>query len=356
MKENIFYREMILKNMNYLSVDGGATKTIAIIYSEEKIFSVSVGGPSNFRNIGISSFKKNIKRIVDKVIDKTNNMKIDKATFALAGIKDSKTSTELIIKNINEVVRLKEMEFYNDGEAAFFCRFPEGEGIIIAPGTGMVSYGIWKGIKERSSGWGWLLDDEGGAFFIGKRAIQESIKVLDLRSSTSNYYNSDLPLRIKEFYGIKEDREIINKVYKKKIDIREIASIAPIVSYLASKGDSLASFIMQEAANESISTLYSTYTKLGKPKGIGVSGYGGVFRSGEWYKKMIFDGVAKLINNPIVKEPFYGYEAIIGSVVMNLKNGGYKVDENLIRDFRNQLDNKIEELDPENKKKYLFIS
>jgi N-acetylglucosamine kinase-like BadF-type ATPase len=342
--------------MNYLSVDGGATKTIAIVYNEERIFSVSVGGPSNFRNIGIYSFKKNIKSVVDEVIYRANNINIDKATFALAGIKDSKISTELIIKNINEVVNIKKMEFYNDGEAAFFCRFPEGEGIIIAPGTGMVSYGIWKGIKERSSGWGWFLGDEGGAFFIGKRAIQESIKVLDMRSNISNSYNSDLPLRIKEFYGIKEDREIINKVYKKKIDIREIASIAPIVSYLASEGDNLASVIMQEAANESILTLYSTYTKLRRPKGIGISGYGGVFRSGEWYRKMIFDGVAKLIDNPIVKEPFYGYEAVIGSVVMNLKNKGYEVDENLIRDFRKQLDNKIEALDPENKKKYLFIS
>jgi len=342
--------------MNYLSLDGGATKTIAIVYNEERIFSVSVGGPSNFRNIGIYSFKKNIKSVVDEVIYRANNINIDKATFALAGIKDSKISTELIIKNINEVVNIKKMEFYNDGEAGFFCRFPEGEGIIIAPGTGMVSYGIWNGIKERSSGWGWFLGDEGGAFFIGKRAIQESIKVLDMRSNISNSYNSDLPLRIKEFYGIKEDREIINKVYKKKIDIREIASIAPIVSYLASKGDNLASVIMQEAANESILTLYSTYTKLRRPKGIGISGYGGVFRSGEWYRKMIFDGVAKLIDNPILKEPFYGYEAVIGSVVMNLKNTGYEVDENLIRDFRKQLDNKIEALDPENKKKYLFIS
>ena len=39
------------------------------------------------------------------------------------------------------------------GEAGFYSRFPEGKGIVVAPGTGMVAYGMYNGRKERSSLW-----------------------------------------------------------------------------------------------------------------------------------------------------------------------------------------------------------
>ncbi len=341
--------------MLYLSVDGGATKTVAALYDENEIFRVSVGGPSNFRNIGIGNFKRNIKSVVSKAIRDVDVEKIDLATFALAGIKDSRESTDLIVRNINEVLRFKKMDFYNDGEAAFFCRFPEGEGIILAPGTGMVSYGIWKDKKVRSSGWGWFLGDEGGAFFIGKRALQESVKVWDGRTGKEKYNESQLPNRIKEFYGIQEERAIINKVYKAKIDIREIASIAPLVSNLASKNDPMALDIMKEAAEESVRTIYSTYNKLNQPAGIKISGYGGVFRSGKWYVDMIFNDVKSRIPDSQMLEPFFGYEAVIGSIVMNLKNKGYAVDHDKINELRRMLNSKISEIEPAERKKYLFM-
>jgi len=346
---------MLYRGMLYLSVDGGATKTVAALYNEDEIFKVSIGGPSNFRNIGIGNFKRNIKTVVSKVIKDVDPEKIDLVTFALAGIKDSRESTELITSNIKGIFKFKRMDFFNDGEAAFYCRFPDGEGIILAPGTGMVSYGIWKGNKVRSSGWGWFLDDEGGAFFIGKRALQESVKVWDGRSGNDLYKESLLPNRLKDFYSIQEERGIINKVYKTKIDIREIASIAPIVSGLASKNDPLALDIMKEAAKESVTTIISTYNKFNRPVGIKISGYGGVFRSGRWYIDMIFNDVKNRIPSSEILDPFFGYEAVIGSIVMNLMNSGYTIDMEEINKFRVMLNSKINEIPAYERRKYLFM-
>lgn len=341
--------------MLYLSIDGGATKTIGIIYEEDRILKVAVSGPTNFRNVGMLKFRQNIKKVVDSLLEGIDKDKIEIATFALAGIKDSEESTRKITNEITNFIKFNNMNFYNDGEAAFYSRFPDGNGIIIAPGTGMVSYGIWNGVKVRSSGWGWFIDDEGGAFYIGRRAIQESVKAMDLRYENEIYEKSNLPESIREFFKIKEDRELINKIYKNKIDIREIASIAKIVSTNASKGDALSMHIMEEAARETAITAEATYNKLNQPEGIKISGYGGVFRSGDWYIDKIFKIIKEKIRGVDLISPLYGYEAVLGSMVMVLNGKGYNLNLDDINSLRKELNYKLMELPAEARRKYLFM-
>ena len=45
------------------------------------------------------------------------------------------------------------------------------------------------------SGWGWFIGDEGGGFYIGRKALQETAKLEDGRSA----YNSDLNNKIKVY-------------------------------------------------------------------------------------------------------------------------------------------------------------
>ena len=48
--------------MAYVSVDGGATKTLAACYDDDgKILGVAANGPSNFRNIGTDNAATNIR-------------------------------------------------------------------------------------------------------------------------------------------------------------------------------------------------------------------------------------------------------------------------------------------------------
>ncbi len=339
--------------MFFQSVDGGATKTLSAIYDDNfNIYGVGVGGSSNFRNVGLSNFKRNLTRAVKEAEIKSGNIKVSKITFALAGIKDSEASTKLISELVGRIIKSENLEFYNDGEAGFFSRFPEDDGIIVAPGTGMVSYGKVNDRVERSSGWGWLLDDEGGAFYIGRRALQEIVKIMDRR----NKMDTDLITIIKDYFSIENDRDIINKIYKNKIDIREIATVASLVSKEAKNKDELANQLMTEAAVETAKAAFATFIKLGYPENITISGYGGVLRSGEWYWDMIKTEMNKMGYKFRFKEPFFGYEAIIGSIIMTYKKLNISVDDNDITRLRNRLDKLIADtLTPEEKKKYLFI-
>ncbi|MGC8985542.1 MAG: hypothetical protein ACP5JM_02525 [Thermoplasmata archaeon] len=48
--------------MKFLSVDGGATKTISVVYDDSfEIYSAGVSGPTNFRTAGMVAFKEKHK-------------------------------------------------------------------------------------------------------------------------------------------------------------------------------------------------------------------------------------------------------------------------------------------------------
>ncbi|MEM4100772.1 MAG: hypothetical protein QXI08_04885 [Thermoplasmata archaeon] len=45
--------------MHFISVDGGATKTISVLYNDNfEIESIGISGPTNFRTVGIVNFRK----------------------------------------------------------------------------------------------------------------------------------------------------------------------------------------------------------------------------------------------------------------------------------------------------------
>ena len=77
----------------FISVDGGATKTFAVCYDETGlIYGSGVSGSSNYRNTSIDFAKNNLNTAVTNAISRAGLTKsqIEKFTFALAGVKDSK--------------------------------------------------------------------------------------------------------------------------------------------------------------------------------------------------------------------------------------------------------------------------
>jgi len=337
--------------MNFISVDGGATKTVAIAYDESGIMGVGLAGSTNFRNVGWKNFKANLTRSVKDAKEMSGYESVDKMTFALAGIKDSERSTQLIRDMIYGIFEERNISLYNDGEAGFYSRFLNDNGIIVAPGTGMISYGRLGSKTVRSSGWGWFLDDEGGAFSIGKRLLQEVVKISDLRSDI----DSELVDKVRDYFKLNNDREIINAIYKHKIDIREIASLARFVSDAAKNGDLLGNKLMNEAAKETATAAYATFQKLGSPSNIKISGYGGVLRAGDWYWDLISTYIREKIQDPIIIEPFYGYEAVIGSVILNYMENGLEVNNQLLYELRSQLNSKILEIPTSRRENFLFF-
>ncbi|MFG1460913.1 MAG: BadF/BadG/BcrA/BcrD ATPase family protein [Thermoplasmataceae archaeon] len=307
--------------MNFVSVDGGATKTLAACYSEEgDILGVGVAGPSNFRNIGVEKTKENLSAAVDKSLERSglNRNDVSQFSFALAGVKDSKKSTEIIQTFIGEMRYGKKVMVLNDGEAGFNCRFPGKDGIIAAPGTGMIAYARRGSVFERSSGWGWFIGDEGGAFYTARRSIQESAKVFDGRLETE----SKIPEALLKYFNVTEPRQLVNEVYIDPIDIRKIAAFTKVISDYASMGDSLAISLLRESAKESAKCVIALKKRVFRDTDVEFSGYGGVYRAGDLYWKTLVESVADKYPSMTPVRPLYGYHAVIGSMYLIMSSLG----------------------------------
>lgn len=339
---------------NFLAVDGGATKTLAAVYnSDHEILGLGVSGPSNHRNIGEESAIININSSIEKALASSslNPDSISQSTFAIAGVKDSDKSTGIVDRMIRSVTVNKKTQLFNDAEAGFFSRFLDGDGIVIAAGTGMIAYGKYQGDMNRTSGWGWFIGDEGGAFYIGRRAISRFSRMSDHRIE----YNEQFHKAITEFYGLKKDRDLVNSVYGDRIDIRKIASIAVLIAELANRGNTDSIVIIKEAAREAALSANGLLNSVNREEKQHVSGYGGVFRSGNIYWDTIKSEILGSNQNVEFKDPIFGYHAVTGSILMNLKRLGHDISVKDIDSLVTRIDELIEMIPSVDRLNFLFI-
>lgn len=337
----------------FISVDGGATKTFAICYDETGlIYGSGVSGSSNYRNTSIDLARKNLGIAVSNAISRAglDKNQIQKFTFALAGVKDSERSTEIIKDFVNQLKLDSKVSLFNDGEAGFNCRFPGQDGIIAAPGTGMISYGKRGVVFERASGWGWFLGDEGAAFYISRRAMQECTNIYDGRLEIE----SKLPEKLMKYYGIEDARKLVNEVYTAPLDIRKIAAFAQTVGKLANEGDKLALKLLKEAAYAAGNCVIALKNRLFPDENITYSGYGGVFRSGNIYWNYIKEKVNSKFPDSKSVPPLFGYHAVIGSIFLVMKDTG-ALDQFVLESEISQVDKQVKNLPVKEKKEFLFL-
>src|SRR2546423_11455186 len=67
-----------------------------------------------------------------------------------------------------------------DGEVALSTAFADGAGIIVSAGTGSIAYARdAAGQLHRCGGYGWQLGDEGGGYWLGRRALDAAARARD---------------------------------------------------------------------------------------------------------------------------------------------------------------------------------
>jgi N-acetylglucosamine kinase-like BadF-type ATPase len=337
----------------FISVDGGATKTFAVCYDETGfIYGSGVSGSSNYRNTSIDLARNNLDIAVSNAISRAglDKSQIEKFTFALAGVKDSKRSTEIIREFVNQLKLGNDVSLFNDGEAGFNCRFPGQDGIIAAPGTGMISYGKRGDRFERASGWGWFLGDEGAAFYIARRAMQECTNIYDGRLEIE----SQLPEKLMKYYAVDEPRDLVTEVYTTPLDIRRIAAFSQTVGNLANEGDELALKLLKESALAAGKCVIALKNRLYHDENITYSGYGGVFRSGNIYWNYLKETVNSRFPDAESVPPLFGYHAVIGSIFLVLKDAG-ALDHYDLESEVSELNKQVSNLPAKEKREFLFV-
>ncbi|QGA55186.1 ATPase [Sulfolobus sp. E5-1-F] len=252
--------------MILVGVDGGGSKTSAIAYTCSGSFlGKGLAGPANFHNIGVEEAVKNVNKAI---LLATKGMKPDVAYIGLAGI-DSKYDYNVMSEALRSIA--KNVYIDHDGFVALYAETRGKPGVIVIAGTGSVIVGYDGSRRVRFGGLGWLIADEGSAYWIGREALRAFGKMLDGRMN-----KTVIAEKIMRSLNINDIDDLIKWAYHEGHKVKDIASLAKIVDEAANEGDEIALNILKSAAYELASYSVQLAVKIGVDK---IYLKGGMFNS-----------------------------------------------------------------------------
>ena len=212
-------------------VDGGATKTLALIGTANgKVLGRGVAGSSNYHNIGKLPASKAIKTAVARAKKQVGigKSRVGTAVIALAAV-DSTEDFRVVRRFVRRANVAAKSVVIHDSVAALYAASRGNPVIIVNSGTGCFAAGVNQaGDYVRVGGWGYLIDDKGSAFDIGMKAITMAFRMIDGRTP-----RTILPTLLKRRLGVKRFDQILDMIYANKLSVEEIARLAPLVSKAA---------------------------------------------------------------------------------------------------------------------------
>ena len=158
----------------------GGTKTEAIAVDKDgEVLSRALGGPGNHESIGVEKAAEEIRRTIEKAIENLKDKEIGGAFFGMAGI-DHEEDRE-IAKRIIRMVGINNTGFDNDGRVALRSCFYNDRGIVIACGTGGISYSGDGEKLFRIGGFSWSFGERLGSYLIAGMVTSAAVRAVDGR-------------------------------------------------------------------------------------------------------------------------------------------------------------------------------
>jgi N-acetylglucosamine kinase-like BadF-type ATPase len=146
----------------------------------------------------------------------------------------------------------------NDALIALVAGAGEDPGVVLVAGTGSIAYGRNRaGRAARAGGWGYLLGDEGGGFWIGRSALAAVVRQYDGRGPSTQL--TDLVLA---HLRLASPTDLIQEIYEGNQHRKTMAGLAALVGRAAANGDAVAAEIVARAGAELAASIASVIARL----------------------------------------------------------------------------------------------
>jgi N-acetylglucosamine kinase-like BadF-type ATPase len=159
-----------------------------------------------------------------------------------------------------------------DGELALAAAFGDRPGILLAAGTGSIAYARDRdGRLHRAGGYGWQMSDEGGGYWLGRRALQAVGRAQDGRGDATT-----LLARLLAALGAKSFDDVVR--WSAGATPAQIAALAPHLLHAAADGDRTAQAAVREAAVELAELAAAVMRHFAEGERVGIACMGGLLR------------------------------------------------------------------------------
>ncbi len=232
--------------MLYCGWDGGGTKTEVVLRDEtgQQHFS-AVFGPLNPNGASRDRVPETVRSCVHYMKEAAGDLSaVGGLVVGMAGI-SSHSARDLVEKALSEAGWQGPLRLAGDQEIALSGAV-EGPGLLLIAGTGSVCCGRDReGRSFRVGGYGYLIDDGGSGWAIGRDMLSALARSADGRESSTVL--TDL---IFERLGLHSLSEVITWLYDPAHGKGDVAALAALLPEALTKGDGAADRIARQAAEE----------------------------------------------------------------------------------------------------------
>jgi len=243
--------------LHVLGIDAGGSKTVCLLADEDgRVLAEARGSGANLQASGELEVEKVLHGVMAETLGE-RDVRPDAICLGIAGV-DRPSDAAAVRAIMRRIASTSRTLVVNDALIALVAGAGDDPGVVIVAGTGSIAYGRdASGRATRAGGWGYLLGDEGGGFWIGRAALSAVVRQFDGRGPSTL-----LTEMVLDQMGLSTPTDVIHAVYDHGLPRRSIASIASIVQRAYDAGDAIASEILDRAAAELTSAAASVITRL----------------------------------------------------------------------------------------------
>lgn len=267
----------------YLGVDGGGSKTTAVVFNEKGEFICKACGESiNYYSVGMENARKAMADIIESMPQKS----FDCAVIGMSALNE-RASDEETERFCNGIIDSQKIIMDSDLYVALEAMDESGECAVVISGTGsMVLHRNCNGEIRHAGGWGYILGDEGSGYSIGLSGIKAAIRSYENCGEKSALIDECL-----RYFSTDNIYDLIDLYYDKTVSRKTTAAFAKSVISLAERGDKTADAIVRNEAKLLSETVISLLDRAKKDTPIGL--WGGIFQHNQYYCNIFTDYLCK---------------------------------------------------------------
>ncbi len=261
----------------YLGIDGGGTKTTALLTDENGKILIKVQGKTiNFYAVGMEKARENLKSAITEISEKTGVKDFDGVFIGCSAL-DGEAEGKTVKRLCDGVIKAEKIEMNSDTYIALKGMGEVNCPVVVICGTGSMVIGEKEtGELLVSGGWGHILGDEGSGYAIAVSALKECAILNDKGEK------ADLLKKACQYFNIENFRDIIPVIYASEMSKDKIAGFGAVVGELSQKGDKISTAIIEDEVKKLYKTAEILIKKLKNTAKIGL--YGGVFEKNQLFR------------------------------------------------------------------------
>lgn len=239
---------------------GGSVSRLRVAGKDDPLTSLVTvhGGSTNLFSVTSETAADNVWNLIDEACGALGVQASDLAAGCMGSAGLGRPEEQSFFHELfSRMLPHTRMKLCNDGEILLVGGVRSLEGYCLIAGTGSFAMArAQDGTSVRAGGYGYMLGDEGSAWWIADQAVKRTI-----RSSEGRDLSTEMAPSLLAFFGL-ERLDGFVQLFHHQYEKSRVAKAAKIVTEFARLEDPLARDILRDASGELVGLVRSIYRRM----------------------------------------------------------------------------------------------